>query len=267
MNIKICTFILGAALSTAAVPMVAAQDKQLVSAVTGDPMKGPSRIELGLDFAETLGTPAFNSNLTIREFAEDGTLTGAYKVGKSPGAGFHLQYNLGKTFGVRLGGQTSSRKSTGTFDAKIPHPFFFGRPRSAQATVSGLGFSEAAFSLTGVYRGGSGKWKLNLEGGPAYFSVNATVADSWSYGQVYPYDTATLNSVNKVKKKASPIGFAAGIEVGRELSPAVSVVVQGRYTGGSGDITVNGQKINIKAGGAQARIGLRLVVARSKAKT
>ena len=267
MNLKTCTFIFSAALATAGVPSVEAQDKQPVSAVTGDPVKGPSRIELGLDFAETLGTSTFKSNQTIREFAEDGTLVGAYKVGKSPGAGFHVQYNLGKTFGVRLGGQTFSRTSTGTFDAKIPHPFFFGKPRSAQATVSGLGFSEAAFSLTGVYRGGSGKWKLNLEGGPAYFSVNATVADTWIYGQVYPYDTATLSGINKVKKKASPIGFAAGIEVGRELSPAVSIVAQGRYTGGSGDITVNGQKISIKAGGAQARIGLRLVLARSKAKT
>ena len=267
MNLKTCTFIFSAALATAGVPSVEAQDKQPVSAVTGDPVKGPSRIEAGLDFAETLGTSTFNSNQTIREFAEDGTLTGAYKVGQSPGFGFHIQYNLGKTFGVRLGGQTFSRKSTGTFDAKIPHPFFLAKPRSAQATVSALGFNEAAVSLTGVYRGGAGKWKFNLEGGPAYFSVDATVAEKWEYGQVYPYDTVTLSGVARTKQQVSPFGFAAGIEFGRELSPAVSVVAQGRYTGGSGDLTVNGQKINIKAGGAQARIGLRIVLARSKAKT
>ena len=166
-----------------------------------------------------------------------------------------------------MGAQTFSRKSTGTFDAQIPHPFFFAKPRSISGTQADLGFSEAAFSLTAVYRGGSGKWKLNLEGGPAYFSVDATVAEKISYVQVYPYDTATYDGIVPVKKKASPFGFAVGLEIGRELTSSVSVVAQGRFTQGSADIDVNGQKIKITAGGAQARVGLRFVLARKKAGT
>lgn len=244
--------------------LAAAQDKQPVSGITGQAPRGESRIEVGLAFAESLGTSSFDSSLTVREYGEDGTFKSSYKVGKAPGGGFDLQYNLNRKFGVRLGAQTFSRKSTGTFDAQIPHPFFFSKPRSVTGTQSGLGFSEAAFSLTGVYRGGSGKWKVNLEGGPAYFSVNATVAEKIGYGEVYPYDIATFSGVTSSKKKVSPIGFAVGLEVGRELSSSVSVVVQGRFTQGSGDLDVNGQKINIKAGGAQARVGLRLVIARKK---
>ncbi len=267
MKITTNALALASLLLAGSIQSVFAQDKQPVSGVTGDPARGPSRIEVGLDFAQTLGSTTFNSSQTIREFAEDGTLTGAYKVGKSPGGGFHIQYNLGKTFGVRLGGQTFSRKSTGTFDAKIPHPFFFAKSRSAQGTFGDLGFSESAVTLTGVYRGESGKWKFNLEGGPAYFAVDATVAEKWDYGQVYPYDTVTLNGIAKTKKSVSPIGFAAGLEIGREVSPAVTIVAQGRYTSGSGDLDVNGQKINVKAGGAQARLGLRIVLARGKVKS
>jgi hypothetical protein len=246
-------------------PASQAQDKQPVSGITGQAPVGESRIEVGLAFAQTLGTSTFSASQTVRENQEDGTFNSSYKVGKSPGGGFDLQYNLSPKFGVRLGAQTFSRKSDATFDAKIPHPFFFSRARSISGAQSGLGFSEAAFSLTGVYRGGSGKWKLNLEGGPAYFSVNATVAEKITYGEVYPYDTATFSGITSTKKKVSPIGFAVGIEIGRELSNAVSVVAQGRFTQGSGDLDVNGQKVSVKAGGAQARIGLRLVLARKRA--
>ncbi len=241
-----------------------AQDSQPVSNITGQAPKGRSRIEVGLSFAQTLGSSNFSSSQTIREFAEDGKLNASYEVGGAPGGGFDLQYNVSEKFGVRLGAEAFSRESTGTFDAQIPHPFYFARPRSISGTESSLGFSETAFTLTGVYRGGSGKWKLNLEGGAAYFSVDATVAEKVSYGQVYPYDTATFSGIVPVNKTVSPFGFAVGLEVGRELTSSVSVVAQGRFTQGSGDLDVNGQKINIKAGGAQARIGLRFVLARKR---
>lgn len=242
-----------------------AQDAQPVSGITGQPPSGDSRFEVGLAFAQTLGSSTFTSSLKVREYQEDGTFNGSYDVGKAPGVGFDLQYNLTSKFGVRLGAQSFSRKSDATFTAQIPHPFFFAKPRSISGSQSGLGFSESAFSLTGVYRGGSGKWKVNVEGGPAFFTVNATVAEKLTYGEVYPYDTATFSGITSSKKKVSPIGFALGVEVGRELSNALAVVVQGRFSQGSGDLDVNGTKVNVKAGGAQVRVGLRLILARKPA--
>lgn len=257
------TFALG--LVFVAGTLAGAQDRQPVSNLTGQAPVGESRIEVGLAFAQTLGTVNFDSSLTFKEYLENATFKSTYKVGKAPGGGFDLQYNLGRKFGLRLGAQTFSRKSAGTFEAQVPHPFFFSKPRSVSGSQSGLGFSEAAFSLTGVIRGGSGKWKASLEGGPAYFSVNATVAEKITYGEVYPYDTATFSGITSTKKKVSPFGFAVGVEIGRELSRAVAVVAQGRFTQGSGDLDVSGQKVKVKAGGAQARIGLRLILARKRA--
>ncbi len=256
------TIALGLALSLAG--LGAAQDKQPISGITGQAPQGESRIEVGLAFAHSLGSSSFSGTQTIRDYAEDGTLRSTYDVSKSPGGAFDIQYNVSPRFGVRLGAQTFSRKSVGTFEASVPHPFFFSRPRTVAGTVSGLGFSESALSLTAVYRGGSGKWKFNLEGGPAYFNVNATVAERITLGEVYPYDTVTFGGITSTKKKVSPIGFAVGLEVGRELSRAVSVVAQGRFSQGSGDIDVNGQSLSVKAGGAQARIGLRFVLARKR---
>lgn len=252
-------------LALAAASLAGAQDRQPVSNLTGQAPLGESRIEVGLAFAQTLGTVSFDSSQTFKEYLEDATFKSSYKVGKAPGAGFDLQYNFTRKFGIRAGAQTFSRKSDGTFDAQIPHPFFFSKPRSVSGAQSGLGFSETAFSLTGVIRGGSGKWKVNLEGGPAMFSVNATLAEKVTYGDVYPYDSVTFSGISSVKKKVSPFGFAVGIELGRELSKAVSVVAQGRFTSASGNLDLNGQTIKIKAGGAQARVGLRLVLARKRA--
>ena len=94
--------------------------------------------------------------------------------------------------------------------------------------------------------------------------MNATVAEKVSYGQVYPYDTATFDGIVSSKRKASPLGFALGLEVGRTVTRSMSVIAQGRFTRGSGDLDVSGQKINVKAGGAQARVGLRFVLARKR---
>ena len=254
------TFVL--ALAFAAGSLVSAQDR--VSSITGQPPQGDSRIEVGLAFAQSLGSTTFSGTQTIKDYAEDGTLKSSYDVGGAPGGAFDLQYNLKSKFGLRLGFQTSSRKSTGTFDAQVPHPFFFSRLRSVSGTQSDMGFSESAFSLTAVYRGGSGKWKFNAEAGPALFNVNATVADHLTLGETYPYDTVQFSGVTSSKKKVSPFGFAVGVEIGRQVSNAVAVVVQGRFSQGTGDLDVNGQKMSVKAGGGQVRAGLRLTVARKK---
>lgn len=240
------------------------QDRPPASRVVAAPSSGESRIELGLAFAQTLSAVTFDGSQTIKDYLEDGSFKGAYDVGKAPGGGFDLQYNFGAKLGLRLGAQTFSRKSLGTFDAQVPHPFFFSKPRTVHGTVSDLSFTEAAVSLTGVYRGGSGKWKLNLEGGPAYFSVDATLAEKLTLNEVYPYDTVAFNGVASSKKKVSPIGFAVGLEIGREISSAVIVVAQGRFTQGSADVTLGGSKMTVKSGGAQARIGVRLILARKK---
>lgn len=244
--------------------LAAAKDTQVKASGSAKVAGGDARLEVGLAFAEVLGTSTFSATLKQREYAEDGSFTGSYKVKAAPGAGIDLQYNLTPRFGVRAGFQTFSRKSDATFEAQIPHPFYFNQQRKVSGAQSGLGFSESAMTLTGVYRGGSGKWKVNVEAGAAFFTVNATVADRVNFGDVYPYDTATFSGVASSKRKVSPIGVAVGIEVGRQLSNAVAVVAGGRFTGGSGDLDIAGAKVNVKAGGAQARIGLRLTLTRRK---
>jgi hypothetical protein len=243
---------------------LSAQDNPSASKVAKQDAQGESRIEVGLAFAQTLGSATFSATQTLRDYAEDGRFNSSYDVAGAPGAGFDLQYNLTRNFGLRIGAQTFSRKSTAAFEAQIPHPFFFSQPRTISGSQSSLGFNEAAYSLTGVYRARSGKWNLNIEGGPAYFSVRATVAEKVTYTDVYPYDTAAFGGITSSKHKISPFGFAVGLEVGRQLTPSASVVAQGRFSQASGDLDVSGQKVGIKAGGAQARLGVRFVLARKR---
>jgi hypothetical protein len=263
LNLRL-PFALGLALALAPGSLASAQDKQPVSSITGKPARGESRVEVGLAVAESLSSTSFSGSQTIKDYAEDGTLHSSYDVGKAPGLSFDLQYNFSKKLGARAGIQTFSRKADGAFDAQVPHPFFFGRLRSVSGTQGDMDFSESAISVTAVYRAGSGKWKMNLEGGPAFFNVDATVAEHLTLGETYPYDTLPFAGVTTVKKSISPIGFAVGLEIGRELSDAIMVVVQGRFSQGSSDIDLNGQKMSVKAGGGQVRIGLRFIAARKR---
>jgi hypothetical protein len=242
--------------------LASAQDAQPVSSVTGYKPQGESRIEVGLAFAQVLGSSSFSGTQTIRDYAEDGTFKSSYDVGGAPGGAFDLQYNLNDKFGVKAGAEFFSRASTGTFEAVVPHPFFFSRPRTATGTEEDLGFSESAYSLTAVYRGGSGKWRWSVEGGPALFNVKASLADRMTLAESYPYDTLAYGGVATSEKSTSPFGFAVGLEVGRQVTNSVAVVVQGRFTQGKSDIDVNGQNLSITAGGGQVRVGLRLTLAR-----
>jgi len=255
---------LGLGLLLVATGLAAAQDDQPVSGITGRPSEGDSRLEIGLAFAQAVSSPTFNSSLTTRDYAEDGTFNGAYKVAGSPGGALDLQYNLSPRFGLRVGGQTFSRSSDGTFDAQIPHPFFFSQPRSVSGTASDLTFSERAYSLTGVLRGGSGNWTFSLDGGPAYFTVEALVAEKVTFSDAYPFDTATFTGVTSSKHKLSKVGFSVGLEIGREFNPSVAAVIQGRFAQASGKIDLSGQKVGIKAGGGQVRVGLRFFLARKR---
>jgi len=233
-----------------------------VSANVGAQPRDESRIEAGAAFAQTFGSTTFSATRTVRESVEDGSLSSSYKTKGASGGAFHVQYNFGAKFGVRAGAQFSSRTSDGTFTGQSPHPFFFNRPRTFSGSQNGLGFKESAFSLTAVMRGGSGKWSYAVEAGPVLFSVDATLATGARLTDTYPYDTATFASVTTAKSKASPVGIAAGLEFGRVLNDSVTAFVQGRYAGGSADVDVAGSPVTIKAGGVQARIGLKIVLAR-----
>lgn len=226
--------------------------------------KGPARLDFGLAFSQIVSTSSFSSTQTIREYAEDGTFGASYEVKGAPGAAFDLQYHFTEKFGLRASFQASSRKSDGEFTASLPHPFFFSRPRSAAGTVTGLGFQEKAYALTAVFQR-TGDWGVSFEAGPAFFSVNATLADSMRTAQVYPYDTVAFEGVVSSKKKVSPVGFAAGLSLSRRLGPSVDAVVGANFTTGSGMVSIGGRDVSVKAGGLQARAGLRIVVARKKA--
>jgi opacity protein-like surface antigen len=264
LNIRL-PFTLGLALALGSASLAQAQDKQPVSSVTGKPPQGDSRFEVGIAAAGSFSESSFGGAQTVKDYVENGTFTSSYSVGKAPGVAFDLQYNFTKKFGVRAGVQTFTRKTSGVFDAQVPHPFFFGTLRHVTGSQGDMDFKETALALTGVYRGGSGKWILNAEAGPAFFNVDATLADHLTLNEVYPYDTLSFNGVTTVKKSVSPFGFAVGLEFGRELTDAISIVAQGRFSQGTKDVPLNGQNLSIKAGGGSARIGLRFVAGRKKA--
>lgn len=228
--------------------------------------KGPSRVDLGLSFAQIVNASTFSTTGTVREFAEDGTFSANYKVKGAPGGMIDLQYNLKETVGIRVGFQSSGRKSNADFTGSVPHPFFFNRPRSVQGSASGLRFTEQAITVAAVLRK-TGKWGYAVDAGPAFFNLNATLADSIRYAHSFPYDTASFAGANSSRKKSSFVGISAGVSLSRALGPSFDAVAGVRYSGGTGSVTAAGKSVDVKAGGVQAQIGLRLVLMRKKAPT
>jgi opacity protein-like surface antigen len=231
-------------------------------AQTAGAPKGRARFEIGAAFMQSPGTSSFSATQTNRENLENATFTASYNTKAAPGGSFHVQYNVTRSLGVRVGGTSVSRKSDATYSGQSPHPFFFNRPRSYSGEQKGLGFEESAFTVSAVLHGESGKWNYALDAGAAFFTLNATIIDRPQLTDTYPFDTVIPATVTSTKKSASPKGVSVGVELGRALTDAITVYARGGYAGGSADLDVNGTPVNVKAGGAEARLGVKFTLGR-----
>lgn len=202
----------------------------------------------------------FTDRVQFTEFREDAEFSAAYDVGGGAvfdaGGGVRLAGGLG--FGV-----AASRFETRdpvSVDARIPHPFFFDRPRSLTGAEPGQTRRETAvhvevrwFAPTG------GRVELAIVGGPTFFSLRQDLVTGVEFDHAYPYDEATYTGASTTTASASAIGFHAGADVGFFFSEAAGVGLLVRYSRGSVDLPgEDAHTVSADAGGFQAGAGLRL---------
>lgn len=202
----------------------------------------------------------FTDRVEFTEFREDAEFSAAYDIGGDTvfdvGGGVRLAGGLG--FGVAA--SRFETRAPVSVDARIPHPFFFGRPRSLTGAEPGRTRRETAvhvevrwFAPTG------GRVELAVSGGPTFFSIRQDLVTGVEFDHAYPYNEATYTGAPTTAASASAVGFHAGADVGFFFSEAAGVGVLVRYSRGSVDLPGEGDHtVSADAGGFQAGAGLRL---------
>jgi hypothetical protein len=172
------------------------------------------------------------------------------------GVGVRLWRELGAGIAV----SSSSNEGAANVAAKIPHPFFFNRPRSISGDVNGVTRSETGVHIHARYSVAfSSRLLLTLSAGPSIISVEQDLASDVQYDEAFPYDTATFRTSAVRSSKATGAGFNVGVDVTWMFSRHLGVGGFARGTHATVDLeTADKRRIPVDAGGAQGGAGLRL---------
>ena len=215
---------------------------------------------VGFNGAAQATATTFTDNVGFIEFHEDADFNADYAVDAGAvfdgGAGVRLANGIG--FGVAV--SRFERLDPVSLNARIPHPFFFDRPRSLTGSEPDLTRLETAVHVeVRWFQSVSDTVELAVFGGPTLFNVRQDLVTAIGYDHVYPYDEASLASATTTAASASTIGFHAGADVGFYFSETVGLGALVRYSGGSVDLPgEGGGMVPIDTGGFHIGGGLRL---------
>lgn len=148
----------------------------------------------------------------------------------------------------------ASGKTMGTFTASIPHPLYFDSARETTWENGNLKYSASEINFNLLFsRPLSSRLTIYLTAWGTYFSgikvENLKLVNLNEKG--YPYFDVNVAPQYSFYSKDT-FGFNASGGVDFFISPTVGLNLNVRYSDGTAEMEVDGNKISIKAGGVRA---------------
>lgn len=205
--------------------------------------------------------PAVADRLEFESNVETATIDVRYPSASSTTLTGGLGVRVWKQLGLGVSVSNATRSGSADIDGRIPHPFFFGQPRTLTGSSSGIERTETAAHLQVLVAVPvSRRFVLTLSGGPTLMRLEQSLVAEARYDDTYPFDAVKFTSTRTERKKASAAGFNAGADLRWMLTRTLGVGALVRYASANVDLGVpGGQTLRIRAGGVQAGGGLRVV--------
>ena len=203
---------------------------------------------------------SFTDTVRVTQNVEAGTIDTAYRVKAAPDFDVAGGVRIWRQLAVAVDVAYFSKASGGTVSAQIPHPFFFGRPRTVEGEAPGLSRREVAVHGQLVWMMPAGHprgWRVAVAGGPSFFTLRQQVVQDITVSEAYPFDTATLATVVSQRVEKSRVGFNVGADLSYMLSPAVGIGTTVMFSRARVPLPTAGHDVIVDAGGAHVGAGLR----------
>lgn len=206
------------------------------------------------------GKTSFVDQRSTSVFRETATWSGSYEVESGVGADVGVFARLWNNLGLGVAVTSASRAGDGAIAASYPHPFFFGRPRTADAEIPDADRTETAVHVSAALLvPTSSRLRIALFAGPSLYSISQTLADDLRVTDEYPYDTITVAPAGTTDVSESVVGFHAGGDVSWYVTERVGAGLLVRYAAATKGVSVGGgDEFDLKGGGIQIGVGLRL---------
>ena len=153
-----------------------------------------------------------------------------------------------------------ARETDADVTGRLPHPFWFDRPRSVSGTVTELARRETAVHVHAQWVIPVGRAvAVTLFGGPTWFNAAQDLVTDITFEQAYPFDVATYSGATVRERSASTIGAHAGADVAYYFSERIGVGGMVRYSRGSVEFdSLDGDTVKNDVGGVHTAGGLRI---------
>ena len=246
----------GACAVLAVAPPAAAQGRGAARARAA----GPTRLTISASGGIQAAVADLSDHFTFAKDQETETVDVDYPMKPGVLGDVGAAYRFSRRAGVGVAVSRVSGTGTAEIDASVPHPFFFGTPRTVSGTQSNITHNETSVHLQLRYAMyASRRLEAVVAAGPTWSSVEQEVVSGVKVNESYPYDTATFGGAITRRSKASAAGFNAGLDIAWMFQRSLGIGGLIRFTRAEVDVDVSdGRGIAMKAGGVQAGVGLRL---------
>lgn len=214
-------------------------------------VKKPLNFFMALGFNAPFAYP--KDEYLIHAYNEDGPYSGKYNASSSFSPEVGLIYSIKSKIGILFSVEPFISKTEGDILAQIPHPFYFTKFRELRIKDN-FSYSEIPFNLNVTYDTGRFKGiSFILTGGLTLFYSSVEILESFTYSEIYPYDTVNLTSTKyKTFSSFSP-GGNVGVIVFYPLKEKMGLGIQLKSSFGKGSFTPEGRdKVSYTLGGFKA---------------
>jgi hypothetical protein len=219
----------------------------------------PARGFVGVGVGGQLAARTVPESGTFTLYDEPGSFTGTRPIDKGAfvdiGGGVRVvgKLSVGVAY-TRLVGSADV-----PFTVVAPHPLFFNQPRTATLTVTGLGHTESAVHLQGIYQVfATGRYAASVFLGPSIVHVSQDAVPAITVTETgAPYTAVTLTATFASASKTA-VGGHIGADFTYRVARGVGVGAFVRYTGATVRLPgPDGATQSVRAGGPQVGVGLR----------
>lgn len=218
------------------------------------------RVEISANVGALTGASTFTES---DAFPSNGGETATVTV--DHGAKTALAFNVGAAvriaprFWAGVQYAMADTKASASVSAAVPHPILFNAPRTVEGSVNDVAHNEQNVHVDLMYALPVSAVDVKVMGGPTFFSLKQDFVSGVTVSETYPFDTATFASATTKQLSNTAVGFNAGVDISRALTPQLAVGGLIRYS--RGDVKFDDPAIGqqtVKAGGLEVTGGVRI---------
>jgi hypothetical protein len=217
------------------------------------------RVEISSNAGALTGASTFHESESFTVNAETETVTVDHGAKTAPAfnAGVAVRVVQQVWVGVQYAGVNG--KASAAVTALVPHPLQFNAARTVNGTLDDVTHKEQNVDIDVMYGLPLNAVDVKVMAGPTFVNLQQDFVSGISVQETYPFDTATFDKASTKQLKKNAVGFNAGVDVSRALSPRFAVGGLVRYS--TADVKFDDPSVGrqtVKAGGVEVTAGVRI---------